>query len=326
MSAGAFFLGLLLAIMGRRRRSPAERERPRELPPILPPARGENASTTPPWPSVTPSGLPPFPGPGWQYDEPPPIAVQQRARALVTQLWARGKGAHRIEQTGGRWIAYRAEILRSGKQGVVAYRERVAAPSTPDRGTARRTVPPATGVPAALPMGAIAIPVATDPSAPNVYVMRVGMTYRVQAEAEPPPGVDPQAIMRGLELGGAKNILVTQSGPLGVVLVYDIAPTFTMPVAIGEWLTLPGNTGARLRFIEVKPLTPAVSPISMPTLRRGATGDNVRTLQRKLGIAADGKFGPGTHAAVVAHQRKHGLTPDGIVGPNTWITLLGKAA
>jgi hypothetical protein len=47
----------------------------------------------------------------------------------------------------------------------------------------------------------------------------------------------------------------------------------------------------------------------------------VRTLQRALGIAADGVFGPGTEAAVKSFQRAHGLTPDGVVGPATWAAL-----
>ncbi|HWI73514.1 MAG TPA: peptidoglycan-binding protein [Baekduia sp.] len=50
-------------------------------------------------------------------------------------------------------------------------------------------------------------------------------------------------------------------------------------------------------------------------------GSAVRLLQRKLGIAADGVFGPGTAGAVKTFQRAHGLTADGIVGPGTWQAL-----
>jgi cell wall-associated NlpC family hydrolase len=43
----------------------------------------------------------------------------------------------------------------------------------------------------------------------------------------------------------------------------------------------------------------------------------VRRLQRKLGISADGDFGPQTERAVRRFQRRHGLVADGIVGPVT---------
>lgn len=46
-------------------------------------------------------------------------------------------------------------------------------------------------------------------------------------------------------------------------------------------------------------------------------GRGVRTLQRKLGLPADGVFGPQTEAAVKTFQSGHGLTPDGVVGPMT---------
>jgi peptidoglycan hydrolase-like protein with peptidoglycan-binding domain len=50
-------------------------------------------------------------------------------------------------------------------------------------------------------------------------------------------------------------------------------------------------------------------------------GGSVRALQRRLGIAADGVFGPGTARAVRTYQRSRGLTADGIVGPGTWQAL-----
>ena len=58
-----------------------------------------------------------------------------------------------------------------------------------------------------------------------------------------------------------------------------------------------------------------------PTLRLGDEGPAVQELQNKLGIQADGDFGPGTKAAVIAFQKRKGLLSDGIVGRGTWAAL-----
>lgn len=70
----------------------------------------------------------------------------------------------------------------------------------------------------------------------------------------------------------------------------------------------------------VEPAPPAGGP-ARPTLRRPTKSDLVKELQKKLGLDADGTFGPRTEAAVRAFQRDHGLVPDGIVGPKTWVAL-----
>jgi peptidoglycan hydrolase-like protein with peptidoglycan-binding domain len=51
--------------------------------------------------------------------------------------------------------------------------------------------------------------------------------------------------------------------------------------------------------------------------KAGHRGGGVRSLQRRLGLPADGVFGPQTEAAVKRYQASHGLTPDGVVGPQT---------
>lgn len=70
--------------------------------------------------------------------------------------------------------------------------------------------------------------------------------------------------------------------------------------------------------------TPTPSKNTKPTLRRGDTGEDVKTLQKELkrlgfdpnGI--DGKFGPGCEKALIAFQKERGLDPDGVCGPKTW--------
>ena len=71
-------------------------------------------------------------------------------------------------------------------------------------------------------------------------------------------------------------------------------------------------------------------PFPGTLLRIGSRGEDVRTMQRMLNnisrvfpiipgnLAADGIFGPLTHASVVAFQNFFGLNPDGIIGPITW--------
>lgn len=78
-------------------------------------------------------------------------------------------------------------------------------------------------------------------------------------------------------------------------------------------------TWARL----LAPAPPPVAPVTpvkgrWPTIRRGSKGSAVSTLQRFLGLTADGDFGPATESAVKRYQGMKGLTPDGIAGPAVW--------
>ena len=58
-------------------------------------------------------------------------------------------------------------------------------------------------------------------------------------------------------------------------------------------------------------------------LRKGSSGDDVATLQKRLAAVgfdpggADGIFGPKTEAALKAFQEANGLAVDGIAGPAT---------
>jgi putative chitinase len=66
-------------------------------------------------------------------------------------------------------------------------------------------------------------------------------------------------------------------------------------------------------------ITDAVTQV----LRRGSKGDMVKKMQAKLGLTADGDFGPGTEAALKKWQTANGLTADGVAGPKTLAKLLG---
>ena len=58
-------------------------------------------------------------------------------------------------------------------------------------------------------------------------------------------------------------------------------------------------------------------------LKVGSKGDDVKKLQTKLGLTADGSFGPNTENKVKEWQQANGLTADGIVGDGTWSKMFG---
>lgn len=60
-------------------------------------------------------------------------------------------------------------------------------------------------------------------------------------------------------------------------------------------------------------------------LKIGSKGDEVKKLQEKLNLAADGIFGAGTESKVKQWQAANGLQADGIVGDATWNKLFGNS-
>ena len=59
----------------------------------------------------------------------------------------------------------------------------------------------------------------------------------------------------------------------------------------------------------------------MAILKKGLSGEPVRRLQAKLGIEADGEFGPNTEKALKDWQTKNSLSADGIAGPDTFMAM-----
>ncbi len=99
-------------------------------------------------------------------------------------------------------------------------------------------------------------------------------------------------------------------------------PNFDMDVfRSGVTAILDGTAPAPDLIEPAEPSQPLAQ--GRPTLRRGATGELVRQIQAKVGVAVDGDFGPKTEAAVRAFQSSHSVVPDGIVGPKTWQALDG---
>ena len=56
-------------------------------------------------------------------------------------------------------------------------------------------------------------------------------------------------------------------------------------------------------------------------LQLGSTGDAVKALQEKLGVAVTGTFDKATGAAVKKYKTANGLASDGIAGPKVWTKL-----
>jgi putative chitinase len=59
-------------------------------------------------------------------------------------------------------------------------------------------------------------------------------------------------------------------------------------------------------------------------LKKGSKGEEVKKIQQKLGLVADGIFGSGTEQAVKTWQSKNGLINDGVIGVNTWDKMFPK--
>ena len=59
-------------------------------------------------------------------------------------------------------------------------------------------------------------------------------------------------------------------------------------------------------------------------LKIGSKGEDVKKLQSKLGLGADGIFGAGTADAVKKWQAENGLVTDGIVGDGTWSKMFSS--
>jgi hypothetical protein len=96
-------------------------------------------------------------------------------------------------------------------------------------------------------------------------------------------------------------------------------PTFNMDVFRSAVAAImDGTTPPPTPIPSAEPATKPDGSAPRPTLRRGAKGELVTEIQTKLGVDADGTFGPKTEAAVRAFQRNKGMVADGIVGPKTW--------
>lgn len=136
----------------------------------------------------------------------------------------------------------------------------------------------------------------------------------------------------GLSADQAESYLGLRYGPLIVAAVqYENTPFYDRDVWQMHWL----NNVSKAAPPPPPPPRLLDVQVSLPQIRRGATGWAVRTLQGalvarwyhlgttgQLHDGIDGDFGPITETAVRDVQGKCGLAVDGIVGPATWPAVL----
>jgi len=101
-----------------------------------------------------------------------------------------------------------------------------------------------------------------------------------------------------------------------------VGPSVTVTLPAGANPTPTATTGVTRPGTGIPTAPAPTAPTTPPatttrTLTKGMTGADVKTLQTRLGVPADGKFGPKTDRAVRDFQYVKGLVVDGRVGPAT---------
>jgi peptidoglycan hydrolase-like protein with peptidoglycan-binding domain len=90
---------------------------------------------------------------------------------------------------------------------------------------------------------------------------------------------------------------------LGALAALSAAPTASLLAGGGQAIAASGG--------------PATTTEHTISISSESQGRQVELVQRALGVAVDGIYGPETEAAVRSFQSAHGLAVDGIVGPET---------
>ena len=75
---------------------------------------------------------------------------------------------------------------------------------------------------------------------------------------------------------------------------------------------------------EVNAVIPKVEIPEFPgRIKPGDKGENVKIVQKALGLLADGEYGAATKAAIIKFQDNHHMVDsNGIIGPKTWAELV----
>lgn len=109
-------------------------------------------------------------------------------------------------------------------------------------------------------------------------------------------------------------------GATGIGAGVDYMGPYTLHIGFGSKAVW-GGAGASTAKAPAWLKDAVATASAQRTLRLGDKGDDVRNLQRKLGLIPDGSFGPETEKAVKSFQAEKGLATDGIAGSATWVKL-----
>lgn len=227
------------------------------------------------------------------------------------------RGTHRVP--GRAVVDYRGLVAPVGRSmSGVALGAVTAGVAVSGLGTAHAQAPavasPAPTVRTPSAPATVAIP--TVGSAPTVTTLRPGAR-----------GESVSALQEALNARGAGLRVDGSFGPATRAAVREFQRSAGLAVdgiaGPRTWAALGAPTGGGSRTA-----SSSSSSSASPTLRRGANGDAVRTLQdllrdRGASIPVTGTFASQTESAVRSFQRSAGLSVDGVVGPRTWSALRG---
>jgi peptidoglycan hydrolase-like protein with peptidoglycan-binding domain len=121
-------------------------------------------------------------------------------------------------------------------------------------------------------------------------------------------------------------IVVLAVATCAVLLAVEPGDGFPKGVTVSA-----GGGGATTTTVLPGPTSTTTTTVVRPTLQEGSQGADVVVLQQRLNAlglnvgAADGVFGAGTKAQVIAFQNQKAITPaDGVVNAATWAALLAN--
>lgn len=118
----------------------------------------------------------------------------------------------------------------------------------------------------------------------------------------------------GSERGGGVSYPET---PTGTPAPAPTAPSSAPTVAASVITIVPPAAPVAPSVAKPSPVAQIVSPVFNKDLQLGSKGDDIKRLQKLLGVEETGYFGKLTRKAVIEFQKKYGLPAIGRMGPKT---------